>query len=55
LLLVADQQRQRLEWDVENKDAIELSIKERSLVQEGIEAYKKGDVVSLQDFINKRN
>ncbi|PVD49770.1 hypothetical protein DC498_23260 [Terrimonas sp.] len=46
--------KHQIEWDIENSDAIELSAEEWSLVQEGIADYKKGDVITLEDFISKR-
>jgi len=39
---------------LENTDAIELSVEEWHLVQEGVLEYKKGEVVSFEDFISKR-
>lgn len=44
----------QIEWDIENKDAIELSSEEWSMVQEGIEDYKRGNVITFEDFIDKR-
>jgi hypothetical protein len=44
----------QLEWDLENKDAIELSDEEWNLVQEGITEYKRGEVISFDDFMSKR-
>lgn len=44
----------RLECDMENQDAIELSDEEWNLVQEGIADYKNGEVISLEEFISKR-
>jgi hypothetical protein len=44
----------QIEWDIENKDAIELSAEEWNLIQEGIADYKRGDVITFEDFIRKR-
>ena len=46
--------KHQLEWDLENRDAIELSVEEWSLVQEGIAEYTKGEIISFEDFISKR-
>ncbi|HEX5152178.1 MAG TPA: hypothetical protein VFW07_12075 [Parafilimonas sp.] len=46
--------KHQLEWDLENRDAIELSGEEWSLVQEGISGYAKGEIISFEDFISKR-
>ena len=44
----------QLEWDVRHQEQIELSPEEWKLVQEGIKDYENGDVLSLEEFINKR-
>jgi len=46
--------KHQLEWDLENRDVIELSAGEWNLVQEGIAEYSKGEVISFEDFISKR-
>ena len=46
--------KHQLEWDLENIDAVELSDEERKLVEEGLTEYKKGEVISFEDFMNKR-
>ncbi len=47
--------KKQLEHDMENQNAIELSNEEWSLVQEGIANYKNGEVISLEEFISKRD
>ena len=44
----------QIEWDIQNKDAVQLSPEEWRLVQEGIIEYEKGEVITFEDFINKR-
>ena len=46
--------KQQIEWDVENQSVFEFSDEEWNLVQEGIEEYKKGETISMQDFTSKR-
>jgi hypothetical protein len=46
--------KQQLEWDVEHQEGVGLTDEEWNLVQEGIADYKKGEVISLEEFINKR-
>jgi hypothetical protein len=46
--------KKQLERDIENKNEVELSSEEWSLVQEGIEDYKKGETISLEEFISER-
>ena len=46
--------KQQIEWDVENQGSFEFSDEEWNMVQEGIEEYKKGEIISMQDFISKR-
>lgn len=46
--------KKQLEWDVEHESELELTDEEWSLVREGIADYEKGNVISLEDFINKR-
>lgn len=40
--------------DIEKREAVELSAEEWSLVQEGIADYRKGDILTFEDFISKR-
>ncbi len=44
-----------MEWDVQHQNEFELTDEELSLVQEGIEDYEKGEVISLEEFIIKRS
>ncbi len=46
--------QKQLAWDIEHQNEIELSSEEWYLVQEGIADYEDGEVISLEDFINKR-
>ena len=46
--------KKQLERDVENQNEIELSSEEWSLVQEGMADYENGEVISLEEFVNKR-
>jgi sulfur relay (sulfurtransferase) DsrC/TusE family protein len=46
--------QKQLAWDIEHQNEIELSTEEWNLVQEGIADYENGEVISLEDFINKR-
>ena len=47
--------KEQLEWDVKNQDEVTLSDEEWNLVEEGIADYEKGEVISLEEFISKRN
>jgi hypothetical protein len=44
----------QLQWDIDNLKETNLSNEEWHLVEEGIADYKNGDVISLEEFINKR-
>ena len=44
----------QLQWDVEHLNEITLSDQEWNLVQEGEADYKNGNVISLEEFLNKR-
>lgn len=44
----------QLQWDIEHLSEIKLSDQEWNLVQEGLTDYANGDVISLEEFINKR-
>lgn len=44
----------QLQWDINNLKKIDLSNEEWHLVEEGIAEYKNGNVMSLEEFINKR-
>ena len=46
--------KKQLEHDIRRQDEIELSTEEWSLVEEGIADYKRGEVISLEEFISKR-
>ena len=46
--------KKQLEWDMQHRNEIEFSQEEWNLVQEGLADYKNGDVLSLEEFINKR-
>ena len=46
--------KKQLEHDIQRQDEIELSTEEWSLVEEGIADYKRGEVISLEEFISKR-
>lgn len=46
--------KKQLEWDIEHEKEIELTNKEWNLVKEGIEDYKAGDTLTLEEFLNKR-
>ncbi len=46
--------KKRLQYDMENREAVELSEEEWTLVEEGMTDYKNGKVVSLEEFISKR-
>ena len=46
--------KNQLEWDVKHQDKVGLSDEEMSLVQEGIDEYEKGEVISFEEFISKR-
>ncbi len=46
--------KKQLEWDVQHQQEIEFSTEEWILVQEGMAEYENGDVLSLEEFINKR-
>ena len=46
--------KHQLEWDLKNRDAIELSAEEWNLVQKAVAEYNKGDVISFEDFMSKR-
>jgi hypothetical protein len=52
-LLLSHWEKQ-LRWDIEHSKEIELSPEEWILVEEGIADYEKGEVLSLQEFLNKR-
>ncbi|MEO6455388.1 MAG: hypothetical protein ABIN97_15010 [Ginsengibacter sp.] len=44
----------QLQWDIEHLNEINLSEQEWNLVQEGLADYENGNVISLEEFINKR-
>ena len=44
----------QLQWDIEHLSEIKLSDQEWNLVQKGLTDYANGDVISLEEFINKR-
>ena len=44
----------QLQWDINNLKETDLSNEEWHLVQEGIADYRNGDIISLEEFINKR-
>ena len=44
----------QLQWDIEHLNEIKLSDQEWNLVQEGLADYANGNVISLEEFINKR-
>ena len=44
----------QLQWDIEHLKEIMLSDQEWNLVQEGLADYANGDIISLEEFINKR-
>ncbi len=46
--------KKQLEWDVKHQNELELTDEEWNLVQEGIADYENGEVMSLEEFINKR-
>lgn len=46
--------QKQLQWDLEHLNEIKLSDQEWNLVQEGLTDYANGDVISLEEFINKR-
>jgi len=46
--------KKQLEWDIQHKEEIELSIEEWSLVEEGLVDYEKGNVISLEEFMSQR-
>lgn len=46
--------KKQLEWDIEHEKEIELTNEEWNLVKEGIEDYKAGDTLTLEEFLNKR-
>ena len=47
--------KKQLEWDVKHQNELVLSDQEWNLVQEGLADYENGDVISLEEFISKRN
>lgn len=47
--------KHQLEWDLENRGAFNLSKEEWNLVEEGLAEYKKGEVISFEDFMSRRN
>jgi hypothetical protein len=46
--------KKQLELDVESFKVTEFSPDEWTLVQEGLVDYQKGDVLSLSEFVSKR-
>ncbi|HEY8688754.1 MAG TPA: hypothetical protein VIM07_05920 [Chitinophagaceae bacterium] len=44
----------QLQWDIGHVNEIKLSDQEWNLVEEGLTDYANGDVISLEEFINKR-
>ncbi len=46
--------KKQLEWDVEHQNNFELTDEEWHLVQEGMADYEKGEIISLEEFVNKR-
>ena len=48
------QWKTQLELDIENGGDIEFSPEEWHAVQEGLADYKNGNIISLNDFIEKR-
>ena len=46
--------KEQLEWDVEHQGEFNLSAEESQLVEEGLQDYEKGAVLSLEEFISKR-
>lgn len=46
--------KKQLEWDIQHQQEIELSQNEWQLVQEGLAGYESGNVLSFEEFINKR-
>ena len=52
--LLLQQWKMQLEWDFKNQDGFSFSIEEIQLVEEGVQDFEKGNVLSLEDFISKR-
>jgi hypothetical protein len=46
--------KKQLEWDFEHQNEMLLSDEEWNLVEEGLADYEKGQVISLDEFIGKR-
>jgi hypothetical protein len=46
--------KKQLEWDIEHEKEIELTDEEWNLVKEGIEDYRAGDTITLEEFLNKK-
>ncbi len=44
----------QLQWDIDNLKEADLSDEEWHMVEEGIADYRNGNVISLEEFINKR-
>jgi hypothetical protein len=44
----------QLQWDIDNLKEADLSDEEWNMVEEGISDYRNGNVISLEEFINKR-
>lgn len=46
--------KKQLEWDVAHQHELELSTEELNLVREGMADYNNGEVMTLEEFISKR-
>lgn len=46
--------KKQLEGDIEHQKRADLTDEEWNLVQEGLADYENGEVMSLEEFINKR-
>jgi hypothetical protein len=46
--------KKQLEGDVEHQNVLELTNEEWKLVREGLADYENGEVMSLEEFVNKR-
>lgn len=44
-----------IEWDVTHENEVELTKTEWQQVQEGVAEYYRGEVISLDEYIGKRN
>lgn len=48
------QWKEQLEWDVKHGGEAELTNDEWQQVKEGLDDYKNGNVISFDEFLNKR-